>query len=138
MPENNELSAAAADFDNNFAEVFGEGTLRTFRKLTWNVRFLNVNDLIAFQKRYPGTGFEINTDNLEQMRFFLYLALRKSDPRLSTADVEAENWKLTENHVGALLDLKTFAEPETETFLEYLLTGSGLKETADEAADTKN
>ena len=96
-----------------------------------------MNDLIEFQKRYPDGNFAIDTSNLEQMRFFLYLALRKSDPRLSNADVENEAWRLTEKQVGGLLDLQTFQTAETAEFLEYLLAGSGLVDTPEEVAKKK-
>ena len=131
------VSSAALEFEENFAHVFGEGVTKRWKNLPWLVRFLSINDLIEFQKRYPDGNLSIDTSNLEQMRFFLYLALRKSDPRLSNADVENEAWKLTETQVGRLLDLRTFQSAETGEFLEYLLAGSGLVETPDEATKKK-
>jgi len=131
------LSQIAADFDNDFANVLGEGEIKEFRKLKWNIRFLDVLDLKEYRKHFSGgEGLTVNPDDLDQVHYMFYLILRKSDPRLSNQDVLDENWKITMTEVGRLLRMKTLSDPETQDFLNYILIGSGLKETAEEQAES--
>lgn len=130
-----DMTPEQLDFENNFALALGEGEPKTWRGMKWNVRFLDVADIISFQKRFPGGAFALDTNNLEQVQYFFYLALRKSDPRLSAADIDAEQWKITENQVGRLLTLKTMSDKETAEFLNYLLVGTGIAESEQETKD---
>lgn len=115
------------DPTTDIAAAFGEGPLRTWAGRQWNIRHLNILDLIVLQKRIGGID-NLDTGNVEHMLLFFYLVLRKSDPGLSEADVENEQFNLTENQVGRMLTLKILQSSETVAFINELLRGSGLAE----------
>ncbi|MES2459774.1 MAG: hypothetical protein V4671_04265 [Armatimonadota bacterium] len=113
------------DSSLDLAGAFGEGPLRTFAGREWRISFLDVNDLIVIQKRI-GSISNLDTEDMEHMRLFFYLVLRKSDPSLSEEDLDNERYTLTESAVGRMLSLKVLSSPETIGLINEMLIGAGL------------
>ena len=129
------MTAAAplsVDPSVDFADALGDGPLRTFARRQWSIRFLDVNDLIVIQKRI-GSIANLDTSDMEHMRLFFYLVLRKSDPLLTEDDLDNERYTLTEAAVGRMLSLKVLSSPDTIELINEMLIGAGLASDPNEA-----
>ena len=124
MPAANTASVPV-DPSIDFADALGDGPLRSFAGRQWRISFLDVNDLIVIQRRI-GSIANLNTEDMEHMRLFFYLVLRKSDPALTEADLDNERYTLTEAAVGRMLSLKVLSSPDTIALINEMLIGAGL------------
>lgn len=124
---------------NSLTATFGEGTaIEVFGK-KFIPRHLDLNDLIEIEQEL-GSLESLDFGELRHLRLLLYIFLRKSDASLTAAQLEAEQWKMTEKQVGRMLTPERLAwlqTPDGVAFLKSVMVGAGLMKDGQEVGETQ-
>lgn len=123
---------------SELADALGRGTKVEFGTVTLSVEPLDFNDLIDLEEFSGQDADTLEIAEFIQSKrnrlFFLWLVLRKADPKLTSEERERGEYRMTEKEAGYIL--KRNSDTEQIALIAAAIGLSGLKETED-AADPK-
>ncbi|MEO7718724.1 MAG: hypothetical protein ABIY70_21205 [Capsulimonas sp.] len=92
---------------------------------TYMVEPINLNDLVLIEQR-QGDVDNIQATSIEELKFLLWIFMRKADLSLTTEKRDLCDYQMTEDQAGKMVTLKMFADGSVAKFVRECLIISGL------------
>jgi hypothetical protein len=116
-------------------DALGASRSLTLNGVEYRIQPIDLNDLALIEERFDSIE-GLKVESIDEMKFVLWLFLRKADPGLTVEERAQCDYPMTEAQAGNLATYETVRDGSLMTFITSALVFSGLIPEAGKEAPT--